>query len=61
VAARARLQAERFEELVSARTLLVGWEAVIVLRDVRGLSAEQTIDVSVRAARALVRDALGCG
>jgi hypothetical protein len=56
--ARAQLAPAAFEELVSGLTLLVGWEAALVLRDVRGLDVEQSVEVSVRAARALVRDAL---
>jgi AcrR family transcriptional regulator len=56
--ARERLAPADFEELVSALTLLVGWEAIIVLRDVRGLSPADCIEVSVRTARALVREAL---
>ena len=56
--ARERLGPDAFEQLVSELTLLVGWEALIVLRDVRGLGAERSIEVSVSAARTLVRHAL---
>jgi len=57
--AREQLGPERFEELVSMLTLLVGWEPALVLRDVRGLGTQAGVEVTVRAARALVRDALG--
>jgi AcrR family transcriptional regulator len=56
--ARDRLAPERFEQLVSGLALLVGWEAALVLRDVRGLDREASVAVSETAARALVRDAL---
>jgi AcrR family transcriptional regulator len=56
--ARDRLTPERFEELVSALTLLIGWEAALVLRDVRGLDTAESVAVSERAARDLTRAAL---
>jgi AcrR family transcriptional regulator len=55
---RERLTARRFERLVSALSMVVGWEALIVERDVRGLSVDEAEDVSAWAARALVRAAL---
>jgi AcrR family transcriptional regulator len=57
--ARERLGSERFEDLVSMLTLLVGWEPALVLRDVRGLGTDDGVELTVRAARALVGDALG--
>lgn len=45
---------ERFERLVSALTLLIGWESMIVLQDLRGLDAQQAEEVCVWAARALL-------
>ena len=45
---------ERFERLVSALALVVGWEALTVLRDVRGLDGEQEEAVLTWSARALV-------
>jgi AcrR family transcriptional regulator len=45
---------ERFERLVSALTLLIGWESMIVLQDVRGLDSAEAEEVCVWAARALV-------
>jgi AcrR family transcriptional regulator len=51
---RETLPPERFERLVSALTLVIGWEAMIVLQDIRGLSASEAEDVSAWAARALL-------
>lgn len=56
--ARAQLGEDKFERLVSALTLLIGWEALIVLRDIRGLSPTEAEDVSAWAARALFAAAL---
>lgn len=55
---RADLGDAGFERLVSALAMVVGWEALIVLQDLRGLSPEEQTDVSAWAARALVRAAL---
>jgi AcrR family transcriptional regulator len=52
------LAPETFERLVSALAMVVGWEALIVLGDVRGLDADEQLDVSLWSARALVRAAL---
>ncbi len=54
---RERLGARRFEDLVSALAMVIGWEALIVLQDLRGLGADAT-RVSGWAARALVDAAL---
>jgi AcrR family transcriptional regulator len=51
---RESLPPDRFERLVSALTLLIGWEAMIVLQDTRGLSAEEAEDVCAWAAGALL-------
>ncbi len=56
--ARGKLGKRRFEELVSALAMVIGWEALIVARDVRGLGQKEAEDVSAWAARALVRAAL---
>jgi AcrR family transcriptional regulator len=48
------LAPERFERLVSALTLLIGWEAMIVLQDTRGLSLSEAEEVCVWAARTLL-------
>jgi hypothetical protein len=51
---RPRLSAEQVERLASALALVVGWEAMTVLRDVRGLDPEQEERVLTWAAGALV-------
>jgi AcrR family transcriptional regulator len=51
---RSELTDEQFERLVSALCLVVGWEAQIVLEDVRGLGPEEEERVLRWAARALV-------
>lgn len=48
------LPAGRFERLVSALTLVVGWEAMIVLEDTRALDAREAEEVCVWAAGALL-------
>lgn len=52
--ARGRLSGEQFERLVSALSLVLGWEALIVLRDVRGAGRDEEEAVIRWAARALV-------
>lgn len=47
-----------FERLVSAMAMVVGWEALIVLHDLRGLAADAQVATSVWAANALIRAAL---
>lgn len=54
---RARLEGSGYERLVSALAMVAGWEALIVLRDVRGASAAEAAAISGWAARALVRAA----
>jgi len=51
---RARLTDEQHERLVSSLAVVLGWEAMIVLRDVRGLDAVQEEAAMRWAARALV-------
>jgi len=48
------LPPERFERLVSALALVIGWESMIVLQDIRGLSAQEAEDVCAWAAGALL-------
>lgn len=48
----------RYERLVSAIAMCVGIEALIVLRDLRGLSESEAEEVSRWAARTLLREAL---
>jgi hypothetical protein len=56
--ARERLTPGAFEQLVTALSMVSGFEAMIVQRDVRGLDAQQGSAASEWAARALVRAAL---
>lgn len=53
-----RLEPARWQRLVSALAMVIGWEALIVQRDVCGLSAAEGEELSVWAARALLRAAL---
>lgn len=55
---RPRLDDARFERLVSALAIVIGWEAMIVARDIRALGLEEAEDVSAWASRALVRATL---
>jgi hypothetical protein len=55
---RGPLGPERFERLVSALAVVLGWEATIVLRDVRGLDAEAERATTRYAAQALLAAAL---
>lgn len=55
---RDRLDRSTWRRLVCALSMVVGWEALIVQRDVCGLSAAEGEDLSVWAARALVHAAL---
>ncbi|MER6584040.1 TetR/AcrR family transcriptional regulator [Nonomuraea sp. NPDC001023] len=52
------LSEEAFQRLISALTVVVGWEAQIALRDVRGLDAEAERETVRWAARALVNAAI---
>lgn len=47
-----------FERLVSGLAMVVGWEALIVLEDIRGLDLPERTETSLWAARALIRAAL---
>jgi AcrR family transcriptional regulator len=51
---RPELTGEQFGRLMSALTVVLGWEAMIVLRDTRGLGPEDEERVIKWAARALV-------
>jgi AcrR family transcriptional regulator len=50
-----------FERLVSALAMVIGWEALIVMQDLRGLSPDEQTEVSAWAARALIQAALRDG
>lgn len=56
--ARKELTAGEFERLVSAVTVLIGWEPMIVLEDIRLLDQKQADDVLTFAVRAVVEKAL---
>ena len=51
---RERLDDEQFERLVSALAILIGWEAMVVLRDIRGLDPDKETKTVTWAARTLV-------
>ena len=53
-----KLGKRRYERLVSALAMCVGIEALIVLRDLRGLGESEAEDVSRWAARTLLRESL---
>lgn len=55
---RGRLTPRRFSRLVSALSVVMGWEAMVVLEDMRGLARRDEEDVCVWTARALVRAAI---
>jgi AcrR family transcriptional regulator len=55
---RGRLDRARWRRLICGLAMVVGWEALIVQRDVCGLSIADGETVSVWAAQALVRAAL---
>ena len=55
---KSRLGKAAYARLVSALSLITGTEALIVLRDVRGLSELQAIQVSRWMARAVLRETL---
>jgi AcrR family transcriptional regulator len=55
---RPRLGPDRFERLVSALAVVIGWEAFVVLFDVRGLTADQAREVITGAALTLLDAAL---
>jgi AcrR family transcriptional regulator len=55
---REQLGEARFERLVSALAVCVGIDALLVLRDIRGLDVPEIVQVSRWTARALVRASL---
>jgi AcrR family transcriptional regulator len=52
------LRRSEFQRLVSALTLCVGIEAILVLRDIRGVEGQKSIEVSLWAAKELLRATL---
>ena len=55
---RGRVTVAQYERLVSALSLILGWEAMVVLRDVRGLDATREAEVIRWASTALVEATL---
>ncbi|HEX3296183.1 MAG TPA: TetR/AcrR family transcriptional regulator [Nocardioides sp.] len=55
---RKRLTRKDYEDLVSALALVIGWEAFIVLLDVRGLTPGAARTLTVRTAEAILDAAL---
>ena len=55
---RPQLGQDRFEQLVSVLAVVIGWEAFVVLFDVRGLSVDQAREIITGAALTLVDAAL---
>ncbi|MGW6918004.1 TetR/AcrR family transcriptional regulator [Kitasatospora sp. NPDC054939] len=55
---RGTLSDEAYQRLISALTIVVGWEAQIALRDVRGLDPQAEEEAITWAARALVEAAI---
>ncbi|MFI0444071.1 TetR/AcrR family transcriptional regulator [Actinomadura sp. 6N118] len=55
---RSTLTPESFQRLISALTIVVGWEAQIALRDVRGLDPQAEQEAITWAARTLVEAAI---
>ena len=55
---RPTLDTPTFERLVSGLAMVVGWEALIVLEDVRGLNLHDRTDTCLWAANALIKAAL---
>jgi AcrR family transcriptional regulator len=55
---RTELDAAAFERLVSALAMVVGWEALVVLEDVRGLGRAEQLETQLWAARSLIEAAL---
>jgi AcrR family transcriptional regulator len=51
---RGKIDRKRFDRLVSALAMVIGWESLIVARDIRALSLKEAEEVSAWAARALV-------
>ena len=56
--AREKLTSKEFERLVSALSVLVGWEPMIALKDTRGLEQEKADEVLAFAVRAVVEKGL---
>jgi AcrR family transcriptional regulator len=55
---RADLPPHEFERLLSGLAMVIGWEALVVLQDIRGLTADAQVETSRWAARALIAAAV---
>ncbi len=55
---KSQLSKAHYERLVSAIAVCTGMEAILVLRDIRGLTASQTVQVSQWMAQAMLREVL---
>ncbi|MFD3400056.1 helix-turn-helix domain-containing protein [Kribbella sp. NPDC058693] len=55
---RTELDDDLFERLVSGIAMVVGWEALIVLQDLRGLDPDDRTEASAWAARSLIQSTL---
>jgi AcrR family transcriptional regulator len=55
---RAELDPDLFDRLVSSLAMVVGWEALIVLQDLRGIDGDEQVATSMWAARSVVQAAL---
>jgi AcrR family transcriptional regulator len=55
---RDHLTPRQLDELVSALSLVIGWEAFIVLADVRGLPVKKAREITLRSALAILDAAL---
>lgn len=58
---RPRLEPAQYERLLSGLAMVIGWEASIVLTDLRALPLGEQRETSLWAARALIAAALGPG
>ena len=58
---RSQLSKALYGRLESALAVCTGMEAILVLRDIRGLTTAQTIQVSQWMAQALLRETLSAG
>jgi hypothetical protein len=56
--ARDKLSRQQFQRLVSALCILIGWEPLVILKDVRGLDHKEADAILSFAVRAVVEKAL---
>ena len=56
--AREKLSRQQFQRLVSALCILIGWEPLVILKDVRGLNHKEADVILSFAVRAVVEKAL---